>query len=56
LASRERRHPKVVMEVDPNDLQATLGPGVTWNEITIESSDEPLTKGMSESWLGHRIF
>jgi hypothetical protein len=38
--------PNSVIEVDPNDLQATLGPNVTWNEITLESTDEPVTKGI----------
>jgi hypothetical protein len=38
--------PKTVIEVDPNDLQATLGQGVTWNEITLESTDEPITSGI----------
>lgn len=36
--------PNTVRTVDPNDLQATLGPNVTWNEITLESTDEPVTK------------
>jgi hypothetical protein len=38
--------PKTVIEVDPNDLQATLGQGVTWNEITFESTREPITSGI----------
>jgi hypothetical protein len=38
--------PKSVIEVDPNDLQATLGPNITWNEITLESTDEPITTGI----------
>jgi len=38
--------PKTVIKVDPNDLQATLGPGVSWNEITLESTDEPVTLGI----------
>jgi len=38
--------PKTVIEVDPNNLQATLGPDISWNEITIESTDEPVTKGI----------
>ena len=29
-----------------NNLQATLGPGVSWNEITLESTDEPITTGI----------
>jgi hypothetical protein len=45
--------PKTVIKVDPNDLQATLGQGVTWNEITFESTDEPITKGIELNlrWL-----
>jgi hypothetical protein len=45
--------PKSVVEVDPNDLQATLGSGVTWNEITLESTDEAVTKGteLKLTWL-----
>ena len=38
--------PKSVIEVDPNALQETLGPNVSWNEITLESTDEPVTKGI----------
>jgi len=38
--------PKTVIEVDPNNLQATLGPGASWNEITLESTDEPITPGI----------
>lgn len=38
--------PKTVIEVDPNNLQTTLGPNITWNEITLESTDEPVTKGI----------
>jgi hypothetical protein len=45
--------PKSVIEVDPNDLQATLGRGITRNEITLESTDEPVTKGieLKLTWL-----
>ena len=45
--------PKTVIEVDPNNLQATLGPGVSWNEITLESTDEPITTGIKAKlpWL-----
>jgi hypothetical protein len=42
----EINDPKSVIEVDPNDLKATLGPNVTWNEITLESTDEPITTGI----------
>ncbi len=38
---------------DPNDLQATLGPSITWNVITLESTDEAITTGiaMKLPWL-----
>jgi hypothetical protein len=37
------KDPKTVIEVNPDYLQTTLGPGVSWNEITLESTDEPIT-------------
>ncbi len=45
--------PKTVIEVDPNNLQATLGPDVSWNEITLETTDEPTTMGIKAElpWL-----
>jgi hypothetical protein len=45
--------PKSVIEVGPNDLQATLGPNITWHEITLESTDEPITTGIRTKlpWL-----
>jgi hypothetical protein len=45
--------PKSVIRVDPNDLQATLGRGITWNAITLESTDEAITTGiaMKLPWL-----
>lgn len=45
--------PGTVIEVDPKDLQATLGPNIVWREITLESTDEPLTTGIGSklSWL-----
>jgi hypothetical protein len=39
--------PKTVIEVDPRNLPATLGPDVSWNEITLESTDEPVTTGIT---------
>ena len=35
--------PRSVIAVDPNNLQAVLGTGITWNEITLESTDEQVT-------------
>jgi hypothetical protein len=45
--------PKSAMLVDPNDLNATLGPGVSWRSMTLEATDEPLSKGVDEhlSWM-----
>ena len=45
--------PNSVIEVDPNDLQAMLGPGNSWNEITIEVVDEPITRGIEQKlpWI-----
>lgn len=40
--------PKSVMAVDPGDLAATLGPGVSWHRLTIEITDEPLTTGIEK--------
>jgi hypothetical protein len=42
-----------VIEVDPNNLQAALGADVSWSEITLESTDEPVTKGLELklTWL-----
>jgi hypothetical protein len=45
--------PSSVIEVDPNNLKATLGVGISWNEITLESTDEPVTLGIEQklTWL-----
>ena len=45
--------PKSVIEVNPDYLQGALGPGVSWNEITLESTDEPITTGIKAKlpWL-----
>jgi hypothetical protein len=42
-----------VIEVDPNNLQAALGADVSWNEITLEGTDEPVTTGIEQKlpWL-----
>jgi hypothetical protein len=46
-------NPKTVMAVDPKDLQATLGPGITWRRMTIEITDDPVTTGIEQKlpWL-----
>ena len=43
--------PNSVIEVDPNNLQETLGRDITWNEITLEMTDEPITKGIIKAKL-----
>ncbi|MGX4768983.1 hypothetical protein ACWAUC_04155 [Bradyrhizobium guangdongense] len=45
--------PKSVIEVDPNNLPATLGQGINWNEITLEMTDELITTGIEKKlpWL-----
>jgi hypothetical protein len=40
-------NPKSVIEVDANNLPAALGPGISWSEITLESTDEPITTGIA---------
>jgi hypothetical protein len=39
-------NPNTVIEVDPDNLQRTLGPGISWSDITLESTDEPVTTGI----------
>lgn len=41
-------NPKSVMLVDPNNLGATLGQGVSWRSMTLQVTDEPLTKEIEE--------
>ncbi|MGL9623752.1 hypothetical protein QRQ56_37940 [Bradyrhizobium sp. U531] len=45
--------PRSVIEIDPNNLQATVGPNITWNEITLEMTDEPITTGIEKKlpWI-----
>jgi hypothetical protein len=45
--------PATVIQVDRSDLQATFGRGISWNEITLESTDEPITTGIVRKlpWL-----
>jgi hypothetical protein len=43
--------PESVIEVNRNDLQATLGQDITWHEITFEMTDEPVTSGVIKSKL-----
>jgi hypothetical protein len=41
-------NPKSVMLVDPDNLSAALGQGVSWQSMTLQATDEPLTKGIDE--------
>lgn len=45
--------PKSVIAVDPNDLTATLGPNIKWRAITLEATDEPITRSIADKlpWL-----
>lgn len=38
-------NPKTVKKVDPDNLAATFGPGVSLKRITLEITDEPVTEG-----------
>jgi hypothetical protein len=42
------KDPKNVVVVDPFHLAATLGAGVSWRSMTLEVTDEPLTKSIDE--------
>ncbi len=44
--------PKTVKKVDPDNLAATFGPGYRLKRITIEITDEPVTRGKVEKVLG----
>lgn len=44
--------PNSVREVDPANLAATFGPGVSLKRITLEIRDEPVTEGKIECVLG----
>lgn len=49
----DMRDPSSVIEVDRNDLQGSLGPNITWNEVAIENTDEPITRGIERDlpWI-----
>ncbi len=44
--------PTTVKQVEPANLAATFGPGVSLKRITLEITDEPVTEGKIESVLG----
>lgn len=53
--------PGSVMRVVPGDLQATLGPGVSWRRrsLAIVAPSEPITRGIEQRlpWLvGKKTF
>ncbi|MCA9499915.1 MAG: hypothetical protein KC588_12035, partial [Nitrospira sp.] len=48
--------PKTVEKVDPENLAATFGPGVSLKRITLEITDEPVTEGKVESLLGEVLI
>lgn len=45
--------PDSVVLVDPHDLAATFGSDVTWNAVTLEITDEPVTRNINKKlpWL-----
>lgn len=47
------KDPKTVTQVDQNNLSATLGAGVTLKDITIEMTDETITRDVNDQlpWL-----
>ncbi len=48
--------PKTVKKVDPTDLAAAFGSGYSLKSITLEITDEPVTKGRVEKVLGGDFF
>ncbi|MCA9500189.1 MAG: hypothetical protein KC588_13440 [Nitrospira sp.] len=44
--------PTTIKQVDPDNLAATFGPGISLKRITLEITDEPVTEGKIESVLG----
>ena len=50
---RDIADPKSVERVDPNNLAAAFGPGVTLKRATLEITDEPITTGIEKrlGWM-----
>lgn len=48
--------PKTVQKVDPKNLMATFGAGVSLKRITLEITDEPVREGKVESVLGKKLI
>lgn len=51
---RDERDPKTVEAVDPDNLAAAFGEGVRLGSVTIEITDDPVTRGIEKrvGWLG----
>ncbi len=45
---RDIKDPKSVEQVDPDDLAKTFGPGVKLKSLTVQMTDEPVTKGIEK--------
>ena len=52
VAFMDINDPNLVREIDPDNLAATFGLGVSLKRITLEITDEPVTEGKIESVLG----
>jgi len=55
VAFTDINDPTTVRKVDPDNLAATFGPGVSLKRITLEITDEEVTKGKVDAllpWLG----
>lgn len=52
VAFKDIKDPATVEKVFHSDLAATFGPGIKLKRITIEVTDEPVTKGRVEKVLG----
>lgn len=51
---RDERDPKTVEAVDPYNLAASFGEGVRLGSVTMEITDDPVTRGIEKrlGWLG----
>jgi len=64
VASDDPRDPRAFVELDPEDLEATLGQGYSLKRVKIEITDEPLTIGIEkrlpepigEGFYGRRVI
>ena len=54
---RDPADPTSVERVDPDDLAASFGEGVSLKRITVEMTDDPVTRGIEErlGWLAGHI-